>query len=90
MASEPTFLWLAAGILTGLLGIVGYFVRLLIDDVRELQEDAQECKVRTSELRAHVSENYAKKAEVQHSLDRIHTRLDGLPREILHLFRGEK
>lgn len=47
--------------------------------------------------RLHVSERYSTKdeaatakVEMQHCLDRLHARIDSLPREIIAMFRQEK
>jgi septal ring factor EnvC (AmiA/AmiB activator) len=40
-----------------------------------------------AEHKLDVAKNYAKHAEVQHSLDRIHSRIDNLPKEIAAAMR---
>lgn len=77
------------GVLTGCVGVIGWAIKRLIDRIDELEDDSQACLLRTSELRGHVSEHYAKKTDVQHSLDRIHTRLDSLPGEIIKAIRRD-
>lgn len=90
MTSADLLQWLVPGLLTGCLTILGYACRCLLTRITALEADSGDCRLRTAELRAYVSEHFAKKAEVQHSLDRIHTRLDQLPRDIKDLIRGEK
>jgi hypothetical protein len=87
MTVNDFFQWGLPALLTGLLLIVAFFMRRIIEDVDRLDQDAQDCAIQHERHRSHVAENYAKRTDVQHSLDRIHSRLDALPGEIIRAIR---
>ena len=100
---DNTIIMIALGILSGFvtlcIAVIGYFLRRLIDDMRDLQIQGTKCEVKYEEqktsvanIRTHISENYATKTdlnasrlETSESLKRVYEKLDALPQIILNL-----
>lgn len=76
--------------------IIGYFTKGVIKKVSDLSDDAKECSLNHERLRTHLSENYAKKIDVNdgnrqiaETVRRLHERLDQMPKDIVTLLRKE-
>jgi len=57
------------------LAALGWFARVLYDDVREMQK-------KHAELREHIAENYARKVDVENAVNRMHDSMTDLSREV--------
>lgn len=65
------------------MAIIGFFTKRVIDDVKELKQDSKQCALNLANFKADVAKDYAREVNVQASLNRIHERLDRLPKEIV-------
>lgn len=99
MDETGIFEWIFKALATGFMGVVAWFIRVLIGDMRELKSQNSDHKikhveqgVKLADLRLHVSENYATKTdlnaariELNDTVKRLHARIDDLPADIINL-----
>lgn len=57
------------------LAVIAFFTKRTVEEVRQTSKDISDYKV-------HAAQYYANRGETQHSLDRIHTRMDDMGRSI--------
>ena len=58
-----------------MMAIIGYFTKRTVDEVRQTSKEVSEYKL-------HAAQHYASRGETQHSLDRIHSRMDDITRSV--------
>ena len=75
---------------TACMSVIGFFTKRVCDDVKELKKDGKECAVALANFKADVARDYAREVNVQASLNRIHERIDRLPKEIVDVIERRK
>ena len=89
--------WILTGIAAGATGISVFLMKHIFHKHDELFKDFNSLDKSHNEHKLHVSENYAKKHDVllireetRQTLERIHVRLDELPKTIIALMESKK
>lgn len=62
--------------------IVAFIVKGIKSDIKEANEKAAQCELEVARHRLHVSENYCDKTSMQHTLERIHNRMDDMADDV--------
>ena len=90
MPPEDFLSWVVKTVLGAAVAVVMYFTKQLTDEVKQLKQDGSESKVSLANFKAEVAKDYARDVNVQMSLNRIHQRLDSLPKDIADQIRDTK
>lgn len=82
--------WLIKGVMGGLMAIIAFFTKQVVNDVNRLKEMQQSDKLDLANYKTEVANNYATQNSVQQSLSRIHDRIDDMSGDIKKLLAREK